>query len=349
MNHTGFFAALKAGEIAGVYLFEGAEEYIKQQALRRLCEKLLPAGMEQMNLTELADPEADALIAAAETLPFLGDKRVVVVRDLDLLTSGRKQENEKKAEAVLEYVGRACPSTCLVFYVKGKADGRKKLYAQLKKQGAIVEFHPMDDGECAAWAQRTLKAQGRQMDGETAAKLVFTVGRDAALLKQEMDKLASFAGDRERITPEDIDAVCTKSLECTVFQMVDAQVAGRYGEAFRLLSGMVRGGEDRIGILAMLLRQYRILYHMRCLLEEKTPQQTQAGLLGIPPFAVARTQGQARRYEKERLKAAYDALLAMEYKIKTGQISQEGCAEAALLQLDGILGGGPENGIRIAF
>ena len=56
MNHTAFFDAVKAGRIAGCYLFEGAEEYIKQQALKNLCAHLLPEGLEQMNLTDLTDP-----------------------------------------------------------------------------------------------------------------------------------------------------------------------------------------------------------------------------------------------------------------------------------------------------
>lgn len=335
MNHTAFFAAIKAGQIAPMYLLEGTEEYIKQQALLRLCEKLLPQGLEQMNLTDLNDPPADALIAAAETLPFMGEKRVVVVRDCDLLTAGRKQENESKAETLLAYLPKASPSTCLVFHVRGKADGRKKLYTYLKKANAIVDFSPMSDGECAQWVQKSMRQMGKQLDAATAGQLVFTVGKDAALLKQEMDKLLSFVAERELITAADIESVCTQSLECTVFQMVDAQVAGHYDEAFRLLSSMVRSGEDRIGILAMLLRQYRILYHMRCLLEEGAPQQASA--LGIPPFAIARTQQQARRYSPENLKAAYDELLAMEYQIKTGQIPPEGCAETALLRLNGIL------------
>ncbi len=337
MNHTAFFSLVKSGELFGPYLFEGTEEYIKQQALARLCEKLLPAGLEQMNLTDLTDPDGDALIAAAETLPFMGEKRVVVVRDIDLLTAGRKQENEKKADMVLEYLPNASPDTCLVFYMKGKADGRKKLYTFFKKAGTIVDFSPMNDGECATWAQRTLKAAGKLIDSNTASKLIFTVGRDAALLKQEMDKLVSYLGQRDTVTGEDIDAVCTKSLECTVFQMVDAQVAGKNDQALALLNAMVRSGEDRIGILAMLLRQYRLMYHMRCLMEERTPQAAQASLLGIPPFAVSRTQQQAQKYGKDRLKAAYEALLDMEYHIKTGQLPQEACAEQALLMLDGTL------------
>ena len=242
MNHTTFFAAIKGGTLSGVYLLEGTEEYIKQQALARLCAKLLPIGLEQMNLTDLQNPDADSLMAAAETLPFLGEKRVVVVRECDLLTSGRKQENEDKAEALLAYLDHMSPSTCLVFTVKGKADGRKKLYTYLKKRDVIVDFSPMSDGEAQEWARRSMKALGKQMDGETAAFLIFTVGRDAALLRQEMDKLAGYAGEREAVTARDIE-VCTKSLECGVSD--GGRPGGRQERGgLPLLSDMEHGGGD---------------------------------------------------------------------------------------------------------
>ena len=169
MNHTAFFDALKAGQIAECYLFEGAEEYIKQQALKQLYAKVLPAGLEEMNLTDLTDPDADSLIAAAETLPFMGEKRVVVVRECSLISSAKKSEDDRKAEAIIDYIGRIPPSTCLVFYVKGKADGRKKLYTQLKKKNAIVDFSPMKDAECADWARKAMRRMGKNLSGDTAA------------------------------------------------------------------------------------------------------------------------------------------------------------------------------------
>ena len=338
MNHNAFFDALKAGDIAPLYLMEGTEEYIKAQALARLCQLTLPAGMEAMNLTELDNPTTDELIAAAETLPFLSERRVVIVRDCDALTTAKKAD-DNKAEALAAYLGKQSPATCLVFTVKGKADARKRLYLALKKQACMVDFSPMGDTEAANWAMRTMKAQGKRMDMETAQKLIFNVGNDAALLRQEMEKLAGYVGERDTVAEADIDAICVKTLECSVFQMVEAQVNGRYGEAFELLGGILTGGEDRFMVLSMLLRQYRILYHMRCLMEERAPQAQMASLLGIPPFTVARTQAQARRYPKERLKAAYDYLFELEYLLKSGRSPQEGSAEAALFMLDGILGG----------
>jgi len=343
MNHNDFFDSLKAGDIRPLYLFEGTEEYIKGQALARLLERLLPEGMEAMNLTELLNPEADALIAAAETLPFMAERRVVLVRECDLLTASQKGGQEK-LEQILDYLERQPPTALIVFTVKGKADGRKKLYLTLKKKNAVVSFSPMEDAEAVNWAVRTLRAMGKQMDLACARKLVFTVGRDAALLKQEMEKLAAYAGERETVEDGDIDAVCVRTLECTVFQMVEAQASGRNHDACRLLDSVLQNGEDRMKVLAMLLRQYRILYHANCLMAEHAKTAAMPELLGIPPFAVARTQAQARRYPRERLKAAYDYLYELEYGIKSGRMPQEGCAENAMFQLDAILNADADRG-----
>lgn len=336
MNHNDFFERIKSGALQSVYLMEGPEEYIKGQAIARLCARLLPAGLEAMNLTELENPDADMMIAAAETLPFMADKRVVIVRECDLLTTSKKSD-DAKLDAMKRYLERVPDTVCLLFTVKGKADARKSLYLALKKANAIVDFSPMSDQEAANWAIRVMRAGGKSMDVLTAQKLVFTVGHDAALLRQEMDKLMAFAQERTEISEEDIDSICTRSLEATIFQLVDAQVGGKIREACTLLQTLLENGEDRFMVLALLLRQYRILYHARCLSEERVSSAEMAALLGIPPFAVTRTQSQAKRYSKQRLRAAYDYLYDLEFRLKSGKSPQEGSAEAALFTLNAML------------
>ena len=121
--------------------------------------------------------------------------------------------------------------------------------------------------------------------------------------------------------------------------MVDAQVAGEYGEALGLMQGVLESGEDRMMVLSMLLRQYRMLYQLRCLMAERVPQSEFPSLLKIPPFAAQRTQAQAMRYDQARLKAVYDFLLDFEYRVKSGRLPQDGCAEAALMQMKQLLEG----------
>ena len=336
MNYLGFFETLKTGDIKPVYVFEGEEEYIKAQAVKALCKSLLPEGLEQMNLTELHNPPADELIAAVETLPAMADRRVVLVREFAPLTAG-KAAGEDSAEAVIDYLPSASPSTCLVFLVKGKADGRKKLYAYCKREHTIVDFSPMTEQQAVNWIVRSMKALGKSMSYAVAERFLFTVGDNAALLKQEMDKLADYTGERAEVLEEDIGTICVQSLECTVFEMVDAQVAGDYGRALILMRRVLAGGGDRMMVLAMLLRQYRMLYQIRCLLEERVPQSEIPALLKTPPFAAQRMRAQAARYDKRHLKNAYDFLLDYEYRLKSGRLPQDGCAEAALMQMKEIL------------
>ena len=336
MNYLRFFESLKKNDLKPVYVFEGEEEYIKAQAVKTLCGRALPEGLEQMNLTELTNPAVDELIAAAQTLPAMADKRVVLVRDLSLFSTG-KSADDSDIDRIIEYLRSPSPTTCLVFLVKGKADKRRKLYTFLNGEQAVVDFSPMTEPDAIDWIIRSMRALGKKMSNAVAERFLFAVGSDAALLKQEIEKLADYVGDCDSVTEDDIAVITIQSLESTVFQMVDAQVAGHYGEAFLLMHRVLEGGEDRMLILAMLLRQYRILYQMRCLLDERTPQGEMASLLKIPPFAVRRMQSQAMRYGKEQLKAVYDFLLDFEFRLKSGRLPQDGSAEAALMQMKELL------------
>ena len=67
MKHSEFFAALKNGELARCYLFEGEEEYTKRSALQQIRKQVAGGDFAAMNDTRLSDPAPDALIAAADS------------------------------------------------------------------------------------------------------------------------------------------------------------------------------------------------------------------------------------------------------------------------------------------
>ena len=135
MERKEFLQALSRNQIPSVLLFEGDEEYLKQSALSALREAVLPEGMQDMNETILEAPETDQLIAASETLPFLADRRLVIVRDHPALT-GRAEGDDR----LVTYLASVPSSTVLLFYCTKKPDGRKKLYGAVKKRNGIVTF-----------------------------------------------------------------------------------------------------------------------------------------------------------------------------------------------------------------
>lgn len=318
---------INQGKVGGVYLFDGPEENIKAAALAALRKALLPEGLEELNESVMEAPATDALIAACETLPFLADKRLVIVREHPALA--RSEADER----LLDYVAHAADSCVLIFLVRGKADARKKLYKAIAKAGSVISFAPLTESELNSWIIKRFAALDKQCAPATASLLAFTVGTDTALLTGEIAKLASLCADRSGVTDEDVRQLATRSIECTVFEMVDAVVAGQEGRAFALMRDMLTAGEERLGILAMLLRQYRMLQHVKIMQYEKKSGPQIAEGLGVKGFAADRYVRQARSLSGAEVKQAVDICLNTEYKVKSGQLNQEGALEATMLSL----------------
>ena len=331
MTHTEFFAQVKKGEIARAYLFEGEEEYVKERALETLRQKLLPEGLEALNETMLQNPAAAQLIECAEMVPVMAEKRLVVANECAYVAKAAGDSDG--AERLTKYLDALPETTCIVFYVKGLADGRKKLSQALKKKAAAVRFDPLTDAELNKWIAGQFRPLGKTIAPQTAMQLTFTSGRELMLLSQEIKKLAAFVGERTEITPADVERAATRTAECTVFQMVDALVAGKAAEAFRLLAVLLENGEARIGVLAMIARQYRNMLYYKLSREAGMPEPEIARQIGVPPFAVRRLADQARRESAQALKEKLDLCVDTDYAIKSGRMRDDAALERAMMRL----------------
>ena len=335
MKHTEFFAALKSGNVGGCYLFEGEEEFTKRSALKALREKVAGGDFAAMNDTRLTDPAPDELIAAAETLPFLSERRFVEVRDSAMLLAGKaKNYDEDSAVKRLDaYLGQLPDTAVVVFFVRGKADGRKKLYQTLKKKGQIVSFEPLDDRELAQWIARTLKKEGKKISLAACQRLWFSAGRDLTLLSNEIGKLSAYAGSREEVTEEDVAAICVQSTEYKVYDMADTLLSGQGAKALRMLDALLRDGEERLMLLSLLGRQCRQVGYAKAMAAAGAQTGEIASKLGIPPFAVRKNLDTARFYTQEQLSEMARLCLEGEYLVKSGQLSDAGMLEKVMLQI----------------
>ena len=335
MKHTEFFAAVKKGDIAPCYLFEGEEEYTKKSALAAFRNALTAGDFAAMNDTRLSDPAPDALIAAAETLPFLSEKRLLEIRNCAMLMSGKaKNYDEDSAVARLtDYFEDLPPTTCLVFIAAGKADGRKKFYQLLKKKAQLVSFDPLDDRELTQWIASTLQKDGKKISHAACQHLWFSAGRDLTLLSNELAKLTAYCGEKEAVTEDDIRAVCVQSTEYRVYDMADALLSGKGEQALEMLNALMRDGEERLMLLSLLGRQCRQLAYAKSLAALGQRQGEIAETLGIPPFAVRKVLETAGAYTLPNLNQMARLCVETEYKVKSGQMMEIGSLENVMLQI----------------
>lgn len=341
MDQWAFFDALKAGTVHNVYFFYGPEDYVRKSAVSALQKKLLMPGLEQMNCTVMQNPTAQQIMENCETLPMMSDYRLIIVQGLAALQMQKGKKGEEKpgkeeaqeAAALCAYIGRVPPSTCLVYDAGENIDKRRQLAKALLKLPGAVSFDTLDDAQLARWIGQQLRPFGKRMSGAVCEQLAFVSGRDLNRLSGELQKLCAYADGREEITAQDVEDVATHTAECTVFAMVDALVAGQTQRAFELLNILLESGEQRIGVLALITRQYRQMMYLRAMQDQRAPQAQMAKALGVPPFAVTRLSRQAGKRTAEQLREMVSLCVQADYDIKRGALREEAALDRLMLVL----------------
>ena len=333
MDQWALFDEIKVGTIRPVYLLYGPEGYIRRSALDALKKRALEPGLEGLNLSVLQAPGAQQIIESCETLPMMGGYRMIVVQECALLAAGKAKDEAQDSALLAEYLPRVPETTCLVFDAGTAIDKRKKLSQALLKLPGAVSFDALDDARLAKWMNQTLRPMGKRMDHSACELLAFTSGRDLTMLSRELEKLAAYVGGSAEITAADVERVATHTAECTVFAMVDAICEGRAQDAFRLLGVLLQGGEQRIGILAMITRQYRQMTYLSELRARRVPQAQMARLLAVPPFALTRLGRQVGRRTYAELRALLALCVETDYDVKRGALREDAALERLMLRL----------------
>ena len=331
MTYDQLSKALKSNALSSVYVLYGQEVYVRERAVKSFRTKLLPEGLEQLNENIFdAAVSVPELIDAAETLPFMSDKRLVIVKNWAPLTSRGEAGDADRFVKWLEAVPDTC---CLLFVQTDPPDTRKKLGQALKAHAEWVEFSPLDDVGLYKWCAHHLKEAGYGIEPDAMNRLVFMAGRDMTTLISELDKLCGYLGERTVITDDDVETIVTPSTECTVFQMIDCLMKKQNSRAQLLLKSMLENGETRIGVLAMLTRQLRMLTHIRLLRAGGVPAPDIERKLALNHYAASRALEQAGRFSAEGLEAGYKACVETDYAIKSGTIRESAGLDALMIRL----------------
>lgn len=331
MNHTEFFRHIKQDTPMKCYFFEGEEEFTKRAAIKALRAKAVTGDFPEMNLTRLTDPAPETLIASADTMPFMADRRMVEVRSFTMLTGKPKEYDEDTALSMLSaYLDELPETVCLVFYQTGKADGRKKMTQLLRKIPGYVSFDPLEDGELFKWLLQKCKSAGKEIERSVCQEIVFSVGHDLTLIDNETEKLIAYTGDAGSITKADVDAVCVKSVEYKVFDLADTLLRGQGPEAFRTLRALLQDGEQRVLLISLLGRQCRQVRYAKAI--TGGPGQI-SRKLGIPWSAAEQLARTAAMYTFEQLAQMAKWCVDAEYAVKNGDMPENGSMEQIMLKI----------------
>lgn len=297
---------LVASGLAPVYVLHSEHPILIERAVVAIRDAAVPPETRGFNYDVVeGKPRGSQVVALAQTLPMMAQRRMVLVRDLGLLPAD-------EAEPVIDYLARPNPSTVLVA-VTSKLDKRLKLYATLSKKGYL---HVLDaPRQLAPWVREEARRQGVAIDAPAITRLVEAVGDDLSRLSLALEQLGLYAGDRP-VSSDDVDELIADTRERTVFELTDAIGAVDRARALAAVAALCDQRESSIGVIAIVarhVRQLALLHHMRV---SGVPRPEWAQRVGVPPFVIDKLIGQARRFSPRALAAATRRLATADRALK---------------------------------
>ncbi len=247
-----FFRALEQGDPPAVVAFGGEERVFVDEALAIVRARALQGGLADFNHDRVSLRErtlAEALSAAA-TLPLMSPRRLVEVRDAELL----KESDLERLEAYLD----APSPTTTVCFVFDQIDLREKAAKLIDKKALMARFEHPKERDMPGLAARRGKKHKLSLDHAAAEALAITVGTDLTLLERALEKLALVA-EGGKVTVDDVSTHVADTHMEDAFGLGRAVAKADRGDALQRIAALEAGRDaaplQLIGLLAWQLRQ----------------------------------------------------------------------------------------------
>jgi DNA polymerase-3 subunit delta len=289
-----------------VYILHSEHSILLERALHAIRDAAVPPETRGFNYDVVeGKPTGGKIVALAQTLPMMAQKRMVVVRDLGLMPAD-------EAEPLLAYFAKPNPSTVLVAMTT-KLDKRLKTFATASKKGWL---HVLEaPRQLVPWVKHEAKLRQVEIDGAAVQRLVDTVGSDLSRLALTVEQLGLYAGTRA-VTTDDVDDLVADTRERSVFELTDAIGAADRPRALAAVASLCDQRESAVGVVVMLARHIRQLSLVHVMKRDNIPKGAWGQRIGVPPFVVDKLANQARAYGPAALATATKRLAIADRALK---------------------------------
>lgn len=315
---------IKNNSFRQMYLLYGEEAYLRKQYKDKLKAALGTDG-DTMNCHyyEGKGIAVGEIIDLAETMPFLAERRVIILENTELFKHG--------GEALAEYLA-APAATAFFVFVETQIDKRSKLYKTVQSNGVVAEFSEQDENTLKKWILGMIKRENKNISGNALNAFLEKTGTDMENIYKELEKLFCYCLDKEAITEEDIEEICTRRVSNQIFDMVNAIADKKQSLALSLYYDLLALREAPMRILFLIGRQFNILLMVKDMKKRGYDNKTIASKAGIPPFAVGKYAAQASKFKTEDLRGAVAACVEADEAVKTGRMNDRMSVEILIVR-----------------
>jgi DNA polymerase III subunit delta len=345
-------------------LLSGKDEFSAYEELARMRASE-DFGYNQDSFTG-EDADLAAIRNTCDTMPFLAEKRLVILEGLPKPRKGKGDEDDsaeeegstapeqpvapaskgkrgKKAatagigprafaQGLADYIPSLPDTTTLIVLAPEDLKADHPLMQAARRFGKSHVFAKPAGAQLNDWVVRRARTQRRRLSPDAARMLVESLGDDLRLLASEIDKLGTYVGEGREIEVEDVRALTPVARQSKVFDLTDALARRDTSAALALLHELLAQGESPLGIVALTAYQTRSLMQVKLLSDRGMTAHQIASVAGIAPFVVEKSLRLARRFTFAQLEAAHRTLLEIDTSLKRSRMTPDLALDLLVLE-----------------
>lgn len=340
MNYIEAIKLLEENNLSKAVFLYGEEEYLADFLIEVIKDKYLNDSNIVFNhdKIDMDSGSFSTIQEAAETLPFMAEKRVIEVRGLDLSRSGisKKKDFFKDLEAYLDQIGQGS----IVLIVSSSGSFFKgSLYKKAEKYAHLVKLDRLNHKDLYNFIGKRLASEGLKINARVLNLLIGALGyetKDQDLnlydVNSQLDKIISRA--KGKVTEEDLSVLNKLEDSGNIFNLTDAISHSNTSlaiENFLLLNKE----EDNYQTLYMIIRHFRNILNIKILLNQGKTHNEIKSLVGIKDYEFRKLLAFEKKYTVYDLKTIFKKLYTTDLKLKSGKGDFEDNMVSLIVSLSG--------------
>ena len=325
--------------LALIYVFHGDDTFSANEALAELAEAVGPPDLRALNTSrfDAGGFSVNAFLAAAMVVPFLAERRLVVVHGLLEAVAGPGSGGRRGRRPPGEGLGAAAglpqalantPDFTDAVFLDAKVTQGNPLLREIQALGEervqVRSFPPLRRDDLKQWVRERAARKGARLSPNAVDLLAEYVGPNLWAMDNELEKLAIYRSGGEMVEASDVEALTASLRESSVFDLVDMLMEGRGDRAMAKLQALLTEGAGGPYLVSMVARQARLTALGQELLRLGTPRDQWGQRLGVASdFVVRKTADQARRFPAQSIGALYRLLVEADMAMKSGERPEE--------------------------
>jgi len=316
MNYENMLHLTKQDKIYPVYLFYGKENYLKEDILKKLRNRLIDSAYRELNYKVFYGEKLsiNEVINDLNTLPFMSKHKLAVIKEAEEI-------NKNDETKLINYFNRLSLknnfSTLIIIYKESSPN--KELITAIKRIGIVANFSITDKAKLALWIESKFKQSNKKITQEALFYLQSIVGSDLGRLFNEIEKIDIYTKEQKIIEKEDVMITIGGSEAINIFKVLDSVGDKDIKNAIDGLVKLNQGNLHYLSIFAMIYRQIKLMLQTKLLLANGFNFEEVEKKLKLPFFVVEKMIKQSKKYTFKEIYKSYELLNIADLELKDSQ------------------------------